>query len=216
MLRTPAVVIGALQPLPFVAGKIKLLPVTIGHVLLFDRLGLSPLENDTLSDEELYKLVFVLSRSQQDGCEALAKGKEFFDERIVQTCKDTIAIDVEVFKVLVLTHIRSSCSAFSQLAPPKQESSGDMVTYTPLAHSVEDGNGLSWLLNVAYAYQAQTHCSRDELLDLPLSFAIVMNVACKVADHDYTFTGQPSYTAAQRMDMEEEARLKSAQEQSNG
>lgn len=206
MTRTPVTVVAALQPLPLTVSGITLLPLTVGHCLLLDRLGVDIWAKEWRDDETAVAL-FVLSRPQSESCAIMAKNRTDFDNAVVTNYSTTANVDNEYLTLFILSHCRSAFSAFASLDPPRIGSTTS-ESFEPLG-SCQDGNGLGWLLNIVIDYQVRAHCwDWRALLDLPIATAFVLSTADKVSE-GWTWR-QPSFVAMDRIDAEERAQREAA------
>jgi len=206
MLRTPSIVVAALQPLPLPVGGLVLQPLTVGHVLLLDRLGIDVLAAGGTTatssvSEPLFIALFILSRPQAETCAVLAQGESTFNAAVVESCRLTTGIDQATLALLVRIHCQAALAPFTKLTPPPMP--GLDSQFESLGGDSNEGNGLGWVLNLATGYQSRAHCwDWRQLLDLPIATAAVANVGARVCEN-WQWSGEPSYQTRDRLDAEE-------------
>ena len=200
MLRTPSIVVAALQPLPMPVGGLVLQPLTVGHCLLLDRRGVPALLNAPLVEAQLFEALFILSRPQQASVDVLARGEAAWNSAVVESCRATAAIKHDVLALLVRIHCQAALAPFSKLTPPQRP--GEDSQFEPLGGSGNEGNGLGWVLNLVAEYQSRNRCwDWRTLLDLPVATGAVLNTAARICE-GFTWTEQPSYQTRDRLDAE--------------
>jgi hypothetical protein len=160
MLRTPRIVLDALQPLSVtVAGRLMLRPVTFGHAALLDRL-----QTDEAPALSVARSLLILTRPAAESVALLERGLPVFDKAATDLL-GTVAC-VENLPGLIQAHIAAPFEANKQRRMPEaRETSGG-----------EEALGLGWLLAEA-SRAVDMGVPADRLQDFPIATCFALGVA---------------------------------------
>jgi len=206
MRRTPDVVIRALQPLPIpVTGEVQFLPVTLGHVLLLDRLDSPLLRGQKLASNDVFRAAFILSRPYAATLALLASGPANLDAAVaafVTTAVRTVPGDV--LAVLLHAQLLAATGPDREREFPTSQKKNKF--------DLDECRGLGWVLALTARLTVEvpglaTLCPGGDLWNLPVATAFVLTVADDIRA-GAEFTGAPSYVAEDRLDREAAARKK--------
>jgi hypothetical protein len=183
MLRTPRIVLDALQPLSVpVAGRLLLRPVTFGHAALLDRL-----HDDAAPSLSVARTLFILTRPAAESVALLEQGGAAFDRAATDLLGNQI--DIPDLPGLLQAHINAAFESLKSTAHPGARE-----------RAAEEALGLGWLL---------AHCSRavdmgvpaDRLMEFPLATAFALGVADDIRNG--AEWKAPSYIREEQFEQEE-------------
>ncbi len=217
MTRTPTTICSALNPLPvylaaagcrslmarifrFEIGKsLCILPVTFGHVLVLDKLGIN-WQASVLAQEDVWPLAFVLSRPHRESVMFLAEGKAAFDNAVLGFFEATVkrfTLDVEgVLAVAIKGQLVAMADSFRAHATPNR----------PVRVCEDEAFGLGWLLSSISQLSEIPAITAfaPSVLDLPVATGFALMTARDIREGDDW--EEASYVGAERMDREAEER----------
>ena len=169
MERTPDIVSRALQPLPNQCGTVTLLPLTIGHALLLDRLATGALQRNGLAGLPLLRAVFILSRPSAATETLLEGGIAALEAAETDYAATLTGLDEPTLSRWLFAHVLAAFEAEAEVIFAED---GEVELIAG------DGNGLGGILNLASAVvEMQLVRSHRELLATPVSVAIVLTTA---------------------------------------
>lgn len=142
MSQNPAIAREALAPSPRVVGALTLQPVTLGTVLVLEKIG-SPLltakPGDAVSALELFRTVYVLTHPVDEVLALHARGAAAFDTTVIQWASQVTIADLEPLTRAVIEHLAAAFAPSAQLSPPRQEGVEDV----PLPSGTRSATGLA-------------------------------------------------------------------------
>jgi hypothetical protein len=189
--RTPQIVLRSLLPSPLRISGLALLPVTIGHCLVLDRLGSAALTGEPMKQVDLFRCLYVLGYDYQFAAARLDLGLDVFDAAVVEYSKTIPVIEETEIQLILRAHLQGAGQSNADVEFKQEEGA---VQFGP------DGNGCGWILNLVSALLALTHQPMERILDTPVITAMALSVVDRVrAGAEWHET---SWTACERQDGE--------------
>jgi hypothetical protein len=193
--RTPAIVLRSLLPAPLRIGGVDLLPLTIGHCLVLDRLDSAALGNTLgLTRLDLFRTLYVLSHPYDVSEQQLARDREAFDAVVVGFSRSVPNIEEIELNAIIQAHL---VGAFASHADVDFKPTEGSVQYGP------DGNGFGWAMNLVCALIEFTHRPLAEILAMPIATAFAL-CACSMVRSGAEWRDD-SWTMAERHEREDAA-----------
>jgi hypothetical protein len=177
MDKTPSTVVNALQPLPLELGNALLLPPTIGHCILLDRLDTGILQAKELpTGAALFTAIFILSHPSLESERLLAHSDKAFQSAVADFSRKIPTLDEAMIGVILAAHVNRAFEPYADTEFPKINDR-DGWKEIPIAGKTP-GNGLGWLANLVGCI-ASGRIPR-EILDMPVATAFALAVINRI------------------------------------